>query len=46
MKSNRGSSLLVVLCFLLAAATASAQTTISTIEGTIRDAQGSVVAGA
>ncbi|HEX5886021.1 MAG TPA: TonB-dependent receptor, partial [Pyrinomonadaceae bacterium] len=46
MKSNRGSSLLVVLCFLLTAATASAQTTISTIEGTIKDAQGSVVAGA
>jgi Carboxypeptidase regulatory-like domain/TonB-dependent Receptor Plug Domain/TonB dependent receptor len=46
MKSNRGSSLLVVLCFLLTAATASAQTTISTIEGTIKDAQGSVVSGA
>ena len=46
MKSNRGSSLLVVLCFLLTAATASAQTTISTIEGTIKDAQGSVVASA
>jgi len=45
MKSNRGSSLLVVLCFLLTAATALAQTTISTIEGTIKDAQGSVVAG-
>src|ERR1044072_3567198 len=46
MKGNRVSSLLVVLCFLLTAATASAQTTISTIEGTIKDAQGSVVAGA
>src|SRR5215211_1477827 len=46
MKSNRGSSLLVVLCFLLTAATALAQTTISTIEGTIKDAQGSVVSGA
>ena len=46
MKSNRGSSLLVVLCFLLTAATAMAQTTISTIEGTIKDAQDSVVAGA
>ena len=46
MKSNRGSSLLVVLCFLLTAATALAQTTISTIEGTIKDAQDSVVAGA
>jgi hypothetical protein len=46
MKSNRGCSLLVVLCFLLTVATASAQTTISTIEGTIKDAQGSVVAGA
>src|SRR5215217_2071013 len=34
------------LCFVLTAATASAQTTISTIEGTIKDAQGSVVAGA
>jgi hypothetical protein len=46
MKSNRGSSLLVVLCFLLTAATALAQTTISTIEGTIKDAQGSVISGA
>jgi outer membrane receptor protein involved in Fe transport len=46
MKSNRGSSLLVVLCFLLSAATALAQTTISTIEGTIKDAQGSVISGA
>ena len=46
MKSNRGSSLLVVLCFSLTAATALAQTTISTIEGTIKDAQGSVVTGA
>jgi outer membrane receptor protein involved in Fe transport len=46
MKSNRGSSLLVVLCFVLTAATAIAQTTISTIEGTIKDAQDSVVAGA
>ncbi|HEX7329845.1 MAG TPA: TonB-dependent receptor [Pyrinomonadaceae bacterium] len=46
MKSNRGSSLLAVLCFLLTAATAAAQTTISTIEGTIKDAQGSVVSGA
>src|SRR5689334_7490615 len=46
MKSNRGSSLLVVLCFLLTAATAPAQTTISTIEGTIKDAQGSVISGA
>ena len=46
MKSNRGSSLLAVLCFLLTAATALAQTTISTIEGTIKDAQGSVVSGA
>lgn len=46
MKSNRGSSLSVVLCFLLTAATALAQTTISTIEGTIKDGQGSVVSGA
>jgi outer membrane receptor protein involved in Fe transport len=45
MKSNRGSSLLVVLCFLLTAATAMAQTTISTIEGTIKDARGCVVRG-
>ena len=47
MKSNRSSSLLVAsLCFLLTAASALAQTTISTIEGTIKDAKGSVVPGA
>src|ERR1041384_7765626 len=46
MKSYRGGSLLLVLCLLLAAANAPAQTTVSTIEGTIKDAQGSTVAGA
>ena len=47
MKSNRGSPLSVVLCLLfLTHCAALAQTTISTIEGTIKDAQGSVVAGA
>ena len=46
MKGYRGGSLLLVLCLLLGAASALAQTTVSTIEGTIKDAQGSVVAGA
>ncbi|HKU74135.1 MAG TPA: TonB-dependent receptor [Pyrinomonadaceae bacterium] len=46
MKGYRGGSLLLVLCLLLAAASAPAQTTVSTIEGTIKDAQGSMVAGA
>ena len=46
MKGYRGGSLLLVLCLLLAAANAPAQTTVSTIEGTIKDAQGSMVAGA
>ena len=46
MKGYRGGSLLVVLCLLLAAANAPAQTTVSTIEGTIKDPQGSMVAGA
>lgn len=42
----RYSSLSVVLCVLFLAHSALAQTTISTIEGTIKDAQGSVVSGA
>jgi hypothetical protein len=42
----RYSSLSVVLCLLFLTHSASAQTTTSTIEGTIKDAQGSVVAGA
>jgi hypothetical protein len=46
MKGFRGGSLLLVLCLLLAAANTQAQTTVSTIEGTIKDAQGSMVAGA
>ncbi len=46
MKGYRGGSSLLVLCLLLAASNALAQTTISTIEGTIKDPQGSVVAGA
>ena len=46
MKGYRGGSLLLVLCLLLAASNAPAQTTISTIEGTIKDPQGSMVAGA
>ena len=46
MKGYRGGSLLLVLCLLLAVASARAQTTVSTIEGTIKDAQGSMVAGA
>ena len=46
MKGYRGGSFLLVLCLLLAASNAPAQTTVSTIEGTIKDAQGSMVAGA
>lgn len=46
MKGYRGGSLLLVLCLLVAASSALAQTTVSTIEGTIKDPQGSVVAGA
>jgi len=46
MKGYRGGSLLLVLCLLLAASNALAQTTVSTIEGTIKDAQGGSVAGA
>ena len=42
----RYSPLSVVLCLLFLAHSASAQTTVSTIEGTIKDAQGSVVSGA
>ena len=44
-----GSSLMVLFVFLILLVmtpTALAQTTVSTIEGTIRDAQGSVIAGA
>ena len=40
MKGYRGGSLLLVLCLLLAASSALAQTTVSTIEGTIKDAPG------
>jgi len=39
-------SLLSVLCLLFLSQAALAQTTVSTIEGTVKDAQGSVVAGA
>ena len=42
----RYSPLSVVLCLLFLTHSALAQTTVSTIEGTIRDAQGSVVSGA
>ena len=42
----RYSSLSVVLCLLFLAHAAFAQTTVSTIEGTIKDARGSVVPGA
>ena len=42
----RYSPLSVVLCLLFLTHTALAQTTVSNIEGTIRDAQGSVVSGA
>lgn len=42
----RYSSLSVVLCLLFLAQPVLAQTTVSTIEGIIRDAQGGVVAGA
>ena len=42
----RYSLLSVVLCLLFLSQAALAQTTVSTIEGTVKDAQGSVVAGA
>ncbi len=42
----RYSSLPVVLCLLFLSHSALAQTTVSTIEGTIKDAQGAAVAGA
>lgn len=42
----RNNSLQVVLCLLFLFPAVLAQTTVSTIEGTIKDAQGSVVAGA
>ena len=42
----RYSSLSVVLCLLFLAHSALAQTTVSTIEGTVKDAQGSFVSGA
>ncbi|HET9713952.1 MAG TPA: carboxypeptidase regulatory-like domain-containing protein, partial [Pyrinomonadaceae bacterium] len=42
----RFNSLPVVLCLLFLVHSALAQTTVSTIEGTIKDAQGSAVAGA
>src|SRR5919109_41400 len=42
----RYNSLPVVLCLLFLVHSALAQTTISTIEGTVKDAHGNVVAGA
>ena len=46
MQRYRGGLVLLVFCFLLAGSSVLAQTTVSTIEGTIKDPQGSVVAGA
>jgi hypothetical protein len=43
MKGYRAGSLLLVLCLFLVASHAAAQTTVSTIEGTIKDAKGAVV---